>query len=123
MHRRDLLRGIPLVLLASCAARDDRPLVGGGGPYGGGGGGGGTSGATDFRVENHDDSGHQHWFEVTCTNLDDHILVYTALGPHTHTVTITDEDLDKILAGDQVRVNTTTPHPHTWWFELPTSAC
>lgn len=133
MLRRDFLSRIariPLVLVAvpvvgACAAEDDYPTR----PPGGGGGAGGGSGSGQpqpdaaFTVQNDDDSGHQHWFEVACLELEDGKSTWTAQGAHTHMVTLTNEQLDAILAGDMVSVTTTGGHTHTWVFAMPQTLC
>jgi hypothetical protein len=115
---------IPVV--GACVAQDDLPKRP---PGGTGGGGTGDPPPQDpppdsnFRVENDDNSGHLHWFEIACTDLDDGRLVYTAMGPHTHQVTLTDADLDSILAGETITVQTTAGHPHTWVIAMPSQLC
>jgi hypothetical protein len=129
MRRRDLLARLPLFLMAipvvgACVAEDEYPKR----PPGGHDGTGnpppddGTDDA-NFRVENQDSSGHSHWFEISCANLDDGTLTYTAQGPHTHQVTITEAQLDDVLAGDTVTVQTTAGHPHTWVIAMPSELC
>ena len=125
MRRRDLLARIPMVLLAvpvlkACAAEEDRTTRP---PGTGGGGGDDEPGPTEFRVENDDASGHLHWFSVTCVQLDSRQTTWTAQGAHTHMVTLTEDQLDSILAGDQVIVNTTGGHPHTWVLQMPSDMC
>jgi len=129
MKRRDLLARIPMILLAvpvlkACAAEDDRttrpPGTGG---TGGDGDNGGDDPASSFRVENDDDSGHLHWFEITCVQLDSRQTTWTALGAHTHMVTLTADELDQVLAGDNVIVETTAGHPHTWILQMPAGMC
>jgi hypothetical protein len=128
MRRRDLLARIPYVIvaipIAACIGNsNDRPQRGAGGPTEGGGGGPSSGGATDFRVENHDDSGHLHWFHVTCDDVDAHRTSYTAEGPHMHTVSLTEDDFDQLLEGNTVTVHTTNPHPHTWLLQMPDRMC
>jgi hypothetical protein len=129
MLRRDFLSRIariPLVLVAvpvvGACVEEEYPKR----PPGGGGTGSGSDQPdpdTAFRVENDDDSGHQHWFEVACLELDDGKTTWTAQGAHTHQVTLTSEQLDAILQGDMVSVTTTGGHTHTWVFAMPQQLC
>ncbi len=120
MHRRELLARIPFVLLGvsmiRCASEDPYPPEPGGQ---GGGGGGGEDEITSFRVENNDGSGHIHWFEVQCTQLTSGQTTWTAQGAHTHTITLTDDQLADIVDGRTVTVETTGGHPHTWILTMP----
>ncbi len=136
MNRRELLSRIPLFLMAipvassalgGCASEEPYPPRP---PGGGGGGGGGDTEAdpdagaeTSFLVQNQDSSGHPHSFEMSCASLDGRQYTYTAGGAHTHMVTLTDEDIDDILSGRTVTIETTGGHPHTWVIAMPASLC
>jgi hypothetical protein len=112
---------IPVV--QACAAEEPYPPQ----PPGGGGGGGGNPPPPpedgSFRVENQDGSGHTHWFEISCSELDANKLTWVAQGGHTHNVTLTQALFDAILAGDTVLVETSGGHPHTWVIAMPGETC
>ena len=129
MHRRELLLRLPMFLVAIPAlgclgAEDHYPSRPGGVPSGGGGASDPPRGGADsFLVQNDDDSGHLHSFELTCNNLEGGKTAYTALGAHTHTVTLTDADLEAVLAGSAVTVETTAGHRHVWVVRMPDRLC
>jgi hypothetical protein len=123
MERRAFVRGlgsallaIPVVHLVACITPEEdlveRPgvLV----PPSGGAGG-----DTTFDIHNSDDSGHLHTFTIKCSHRDANGWVYTATGPHTHEVTISASEMDAIFRGEEVTIQTTTPHTHTWRIHLP----
>jgi hypothetical protein len=121
MHRRELLSRIPLVILAipmiRCASDDPYPPMPGGGN--GGGGGDGEEDITEFRVENNDASGHTHWFNVTCEQLQNGQTTWTAQGGHTHNIELTADQIADLLDGQRITINTSGGHPHTWILEMP----
>jgi hypothetical protein len=130
MKRRELLAKIPMMLLAvpvlgaaGCLTDDDdeyplRPPGGGGGTSEGPGGG-----ADSFVGRNQDESGHQHTVEIRCASLEAGRTTYVAEGPHQHTLTLSDGDIDDLLAGRSVTVTTTALHEHTWVLSMPDGLC
>jgi len=135
VRRRDFVKRLsaglalgPIILkLQACTVGGDTPEPGGGGGGGGGTGGGGADAAVDltqFRVTNMDDSGHSHWFFIECDQAAAGVETsYTAEGTHTHVVTITGGDLDRVFAGEQVSLQTTDGHAHTWVIQMPNGMC
>jgi hypothetical protein len=130
MDRRQLLARIPMFLVAvpmlGCLGEEDdhypsRP--GGGGGYGGGGANPPEGNDDSFLVANEDDSDHAHSFQMSCKRLDEGQTVYTALGPHTHTVTLTEADLEAVLRGDAVTIETNGGHRHLWVVQMPAQLC
>ena len=90
---------------------------------GGGGGGGGQQQTPDrFTVANADSSGHSHTFEIECTDQGTGNVTYTAGGGHTHQVALTEDQLDRVFAGETVTVNTSDGHAHTWSVRMPSSS-
>jgi len=130
MRRRDFLSGLTrisaaalaLPLIASCVAEpeEERPLRPGAVP-GGGSAPPGPDGA--FAINNDDDSGHLHAFEMHCTEEGKDGFVYTATGPHEHQVEVSAQQLEEVFAGGTVTIQTTDKHPHTWRLRMPGTAC
>lgn len=113
-----VLLAIPVI---GCVAEDDDYP-----PRGGGGGGGGAEPGDDpepFFVENDDASGHTHSFELSCAMLESRQYTYTAGGAHSHQVTLTDDDIDDVLNGVTVTVQTSGGHAHTWVLQMPSGRC
>lgn len=112
----------PLVLKA-CGGGDDGVTTSGGTTT--------TSGDGDaengFRVPNADAATtHPHSFVVICADEGMAEVTYTAGGSgHTHTVTISGDQLDTIFNGGTVHIDTTNGgHPHSWDISMPTAdAC
>lgn len=129
MKRRDFVKRLsaglalgPLVIkLQACAGDTEVPTR----PSGGGGGGADAGGTiAQFRVTNTDSSGHGHWFWIACSEAAAGVETrYTAEGTHSHLVTVSAADLDRILAGEQVTLSTTDGHPHTWIIQMPSGMC
>lgn len=122
MRRRDLLYVLTLPMIG-CVVEDDYPVRGGAVPGDLGGGGGAGDRPTSFVVTNDDDSGHTHAFEVRCVDLEARQDTFTAGGAHTHEVRLTDEDIDTILDGGTVTIETTGGHPHRWVVRMPAGLC
>src|SRR5690349_21772918 len=74
-------------------------------------------------VTNTDTSGHSHSFTIACADGQSPGRVYTATGSHTHQVPLSAEQLDAIMAGQTVTVQTTDGHPHTWIIHRPNGVC
>ncbi len=136
MRRRDFVKRLsaglalgPLVLkLQACTVGGDTPPPGSGGGGGGTGSGGGSvdagSDLLQFQVTNMDSSGHSHWFFIECSQVEAGAdTSYTAEGSHTHVVNVTGADLDRILAGDSITINTNDTHAHTWIIQMPSGMC
>ncbi len=129
MNRRELLGKLPILVIgptilkaAACTTEID------GAPVLGGGGAGGTGGTGDdidqFVVSNQDTSGHTHMFWIECDQRGAGPWTYIAEGAsHTHEVALTAADLDSVFAGQEVTIQTTDGHPHTWIVRMPTGMC
>jgi hypothetical protein len=76
-----------------------------------------------FSVMNSDGSGHLHSFTIECSHAGAGGRVYIAGGAHTHAVELTAAELAAVFAGQQVTVETTDLHPHTWVIVLPGATC
>lgn len=131
MNRRDLLRKLPVVLAAPAVLKlvaacttdvDGNPAPGSGGGGGTGTGGGGET-ATEFAVMNNDTSGHTHMFWIECDQRGAGPWTYVAEGTHTHQVTLTADQLDAVFRGEQVSIDTTDGHAHTWIVQMPNGMC
>ena len=128
MRRRDLLARLSLTLIAvplvgACLSEDedDYPLRPPGSPVGGAppGEGDGT-----FTGRNQDSSGHAHTVEFKCTDLEGGRQSYTAEGPHTHQLSLSSEQVDQLLDGRTVTLQTTGGgHEHTWVLRKPGAVC
>lgn len=119
MNRRELLGRLPILFIgpvvlkaAGCTTEiEGRPAAGG-------------DAGDQFSVMNQDSSGHTHMFWIECDQRGAGPWTYTAEGAsHTHEVTLTAGDLDAVFAGQQVTIQTTDGHPHTWIVQMPTGMC
>lgn len=129
VRRRDFVKRLsaglalgPIILkLEACTVGSD---AGGTAPPPAGGGSDAGGDLLQFRVTNSDTSGHSHWFWIECTQVEAGAdTTYTAEGSHTHLVTVTGADLDRILAGESITLDTTDGHPHTWIIQMPSGMC
>ena len=119
-----MLLAVPVLGAAGCLGGDDdeyplRPP----GNAGGGSEGPGGSGADSFVGRNQDESGHAHTVEIRCASLEAGRTTYVAEGPHEHTLTLSDGDIDDLLSGRSVTVTTDSLHPHTWSISMPDGLC
>jgi hypothetical protein len=63
-------------------------------------------------------------FWIECDQQGAGPWTYIAEGAsHTHEVTLTAADLDAVFNGQQVTIQTTDSHPHTWIVLMPTGMC
>ena len=125
MKRRKFLTGlgaaaaVPLLLKVTGCDDGTAPDTGGGT----GGGGGGGNQPDGFRVYNTDET-HPHSFVVLCEDEGQAEVTYTAGGSaHTHSVTLTAEQLEAVFAGEEVIIETNDSHPHTWSVQMPDPDC
>lgn len=117
--------------LVGCAADDGGDYPPNPGPTGPIPGPGNTQGGPDagqtlvasFAVQNTDGSGHLHSFDFTCEVALGSTVTFVAGGAHTHQVTLTASEVDQVLAGGSVTVQTSDGHPHTWVVEMPADGC
>jgi hypothetical protein len=117
-----VLLAVPVLGAAGCLGDDDEyPLR----PPGGAGGGSEapSGGADSFVGRNQDESGHQHTVELRCSALAAGRASYVAEGPHEHTLTLTDDDIDDLLSGRSVTLTTDSLHAHTWVLSMPDGLC
>jgi hypothetical protein len=113
MRRRDVLVGIPPVLLAVAC--------------GGGDGAADANNQTSFQVQSETNtSGHRHNMTVVCADIGGSDVRYTTSesANHTHMVTVTGAELMMIGAGTTVtKTITDQGHSHTWILMKPSTAC
>ena len=98
---------VPPVLIASSCKKSALPT----GP-----------GPEEWDVFNDDNSGHTHTFRIECTQvMDMKSVVYTTTvgSNHSHQVTLTAANFEQLSLLNEVVIQTTDLHPHTWKIRVP----
>jgi hypothetical protein len=91
---------------------------------GGSAAGGVDAAGSSFVITNQDDSGHTHELTVLCADLAAGVAVtYSAIGPHGHTIMLSEEEITMIAAGQSVTVSFTDGHSHTFVIVQPDGVC
>jgi hypothetical protein len=81
-------------------------------------------GLPEFTVSNTDASGDTHVFTIRCTDLVSELPVtFTTDGPHVHTLQLSVEELQLVLAGMTVETRFTEGHEHFFAITKPEDAC
>jgi len=94
---------------------------------GGNGNGGPRADANNFRgfrAYNMDATPDEHSFVIDCADEGKAQITYTATGSgHTHLITLDQDQLEMIFAGQEVTVTTNDSHAHTWVILRPANGC
>src|SRR5687767_13304085 len=85
---------------------------------------GADAAGSSFVITKQDDSGHSHELTVLCADLAAGVAVtYSATGPHSHTIMLSEEEITMIAAGQSVTISFTDGHSHTFVIVQPDGAC
>ena len=80
----------------------------------------------NFDSTSSSNSGHTHTITFTCAGLTGGLVTYVSDGSHSHSVTLTTDQVTRVLNGESVGPivsSLSAGHSHNWTIQKPSNAC